>query len=57
MSYLWKNKSYLLAQIAEFEAELNLLKDALANNNSNQLKELFISSRKKRSGMEKVKKS
>ncbi len=48
-----ENKSYLLAQIAEFEAELNLLKDALANNNSNQLKELFINSRKKRSGMEK----
>lgn len=48
-----ENKSYLLAQIAEFEAELNLLKAALINDNSNQLKELFISSKKKRSEMEK----
>lgn len=48
-----ENKDFLLEHIKSFEYELDLLKDALANNDKQALKELFKSSTKIRRGMEK----
>ena len=48
-----ENKDFLLEHIKSFEYEIDLLKDALANNDEQALKELFKSSTKIRRGMEK----
>ncbi len=47
------NREYLLGEIVNFEQEIKKMKDAILNNDSDELKRLFIKSRLKRNEMEK----
>jgi prephenate dehydrogenase len=46
------NKEYLLTSISAFEQELKHIKDAVANNDADKLKQLFIRSSKRRENLE-----
>lgn len=48
----FENKDILISKINDFEEQLDLLKDALNNNDIESLKKIFISSNKKRKEME-----
>ncbi len=48
-----ENKDFLIKHIEEFENQLNLVKDAISNNDKDSLKKYFIESTRIRKGMEK----